>query len=304
MARVGIMHSGSQNVDGANVTALQNSLALAYNGKKGPLDYAGTPLYAIDLGQSLSTLADQLLNANPPVDILVAAGGSRCAVAAQTQRANTNTPDKPVILFTSVAPYVCNNLAPNMTGVCAHTSDHDVARLNWLTKMPLHGNKIGVLSNSDRGDGQKQINDLKHAAGTTWKLVPRDIKFDKKLKESFNWLHGDVRALLVAADPFFNENRSEVVDRANVENYPAIFQWREFVELGGLMSYGPNITKLYQQAGTMAAYILNNNAVPPVREPQDPVDFELVVKQSTAQNLNMWPLPQAVRAAPNLVVIP
>jgi hypothetical protein len=54
----------------------------------------------------------------------------------------------------------------------------------------------------------------------------------------------------------------------------------------------------------MAADILNNNAVPAIWEPKDPDDFELVVKQSTAQNLNMWPLPQAVLAAPNLVVIP
>src|SRR5262245_46486216 len=122
MARVGIMHSGSQNVDGPNVAALQKSLAENYNGNKGPLDYTPGPLYAIDLGQDLQHLADQWLNAYAPLDILVAAGGSGSAVAAQNQRAQTKTPNQPIILFTSVAPFVCNNLAPNMTGVCAHTS--------------------------------------------------------------------------------------------------------------------------------------------------------------------------------------
>jgi putative ABC transport system substrate-binding protein len=281
---VGIMHSGSQILDGDNVTAFQQSLQAGY----AAVNYAG-PLYAKDLNQSLKALANQLLAAN--VDILVAAGGSRSAEVASTARGNGNTPS---ILFTSAAPHTCNNLPPNMTGVCAHTSDHDVARLNWLIQMPLNGNRIGVLRNSDRSDQQKQMKDLQDAAGANWVLRPRDIKIDKTLKESFTWLKGDIQTLLVAADPFFNENRPEVVTRANSENYPAIFQWKEFVKIGGLMSYGPNIIKLYQQAGTMAAEILNTNVIPGVWSPQDPGDFELVVNKATAQNLNMWPLPQSV----------
>jgi putative tryptophan/tyrosine transport system substrate-binding protein len=284
MATVGIMHSGSQNADGNNVTAFKDSLQAGY----AAVNYVG-PLYAKDLNQNLSTLANQLLAAN--VDILVAAGGSRSAEKASTARGNRNTP---IILFTSVAPYIGNNPPQNMTGVCAHTSDHDVARLNWLIQMQLKGNRIGVLRNSDRGDQQKQIKDLQDAAGAKWVLRPRDINIDKTLKESFAWLKEDIQTLLVAADPFFNENRNEVVTRANSENYPAIFQWREFVTIGGLMSYGPKITNLYQQAGTMAASILNTNVIPGVWSPQDPGDFELVVNKATAQHLNMWPLPQSV----------
>ena len=77
MAKVGIMHSGSQGTDDDNVKAFQKSLELGYGGA---VDYAGSPLYAKDLGQNLRALAKQLLNAN--VDILVAAGGSRSADAA------------------------------------------------------------------------------------------------------------------------------------------------------------------------------------------------------------------------------
>jgi hypothetical protein len=62
------------------------------------------------------------------VDLLIAAGGSRSADVAIKQRGSAN---KPVIVFTSVAPYICNNLNKNTTtGVCAHTSDHDVDRLD------------------------------------------------------------------------------------------------------------------------------------------------------------------------------
>ena len=302
--KVGIMHSGSQIVDGANVRAFQDSLTADY---KGSVDYAGSPLYAKDLNQDLLTLAKQLLNAN--VDILVAAGGSRSAEAASTERAKRNPPDKPIILFTSVAPYICNNLAPNMTGVCARTSDHDVARLEWLIKVllnrtpPFNGRRIGVLRNSDRGDHENQMKVLRDAVHETeWKLVPRDIKIDKKLKESFDWLKDDIHALLVLADPFFNQNRKDAVDRTTFAKYPAIFQWREFVQLGGLMSYGPNLKKLYQQAGTMAAKIFNTGVVPGVWEPQEPRDFQLVVKRDTADKLKLLPLPAAVVDFPAEVI--
>src|SRR5262245_53399048 len=136
-----------------------------------------------------------------------------------------------------------------MTGVMAHTSDHDVARLQLLIQLLVDsgfpGQRIGVLRNSDRGDGDKQMADLQKAVhdinqqpGNHWHLVPRDIKKDHTIKESFDWLRGDIHALLGAADPFFNNSSADVVGRANAAKYPAIYQWREFAEGGGLMSYG------------------------------------------------------------------
>src|SRR5262249_33122648 len=122
-----------------------------------------------------------------------------------------------------------------------------------------------------------------------------DIKIDKTLKEAFAWLKGDIHALLMAADPFFNENRNDLVPRATAEKYPAIFQWRQFADIGGLMSYGPDITKLYQQAGTMAAKFLTTGVVPGVSDVAEK-DFELHVNKATAQALKMWPLPKNVAA--------
>lgn len=289
MAKVGIMHSGSQGTDDDNVKAFQKSLELGYGGA---VDYAGSPLYAKELGKHLTDLAKDLLAAN--VDILVAAGGSRSAEAARNERAKRNPPDKPIILFTSVARYICDNLAQNMTGVCANNSDYNVARLRLLIDMGFKGKRIGVLVNSDRGDHQKQIKELDdEVRGKEWKLRYRDIKIDKKLKELFDWLKGDIHALLVAADPSFNQSRKEAVEGITLAKYPAIFQWRQFVELGGLMSYGPNIAKLYQQAGTMAAGILNSGVIPAVWVPRES-DFELVVNESTAGTLKLLPLPKPI----------
>jgi hypothetical protein len=189
----------------------------------------------------------------------------------------------------------------NAGGVNAHTSDHDVCRLNWLLKMPLPGTRIGVLRNSARGDHNTQMGLLNGAAAGRCVLKPKDINSNFSLQDLFNQLHGNIDALLVAADPFFNNNRTEVVKTA-ANQYPAIFQWCEFVAppLQGLMSYGPVLSQCYDHAGAIAVQILNGTVNPPypIWSPSDPNDFELCVIQARAMALNMWPLPAAITTCP------
>jgi putative tryptophan/tyrosine transport system substrate-binding protein len=288
MATVGIMHSGSQETAQKYIHVLKTRLQ---KDCKTPPAVDGP--YFPTRNNHLRDIAKNFIDNN--VDLLIAAGGSRSADVAIKQRGSAN---KPVIVFTSVAPYICNNLNKNTTtGVCAHTSDHDVDRLDWLLKMPLKGRRIGVLRNSSRGDHTKQKDDIDQAmTGHKCTPVHRDINGPDTLKDIFNLFRGDIHGLLVAADPFFNKDRQQVVDRTNADVYPAIYQWREFVELGGLMSYGPSLTNCYDQAGAIAASILNGATNPPYQiwEPRDPDDFELVVSESRARKLGMWPLPKAV----------
>src|SRR5262249_15882229 len=65
-----------------------------------------------------------------------------------------------------------------------------------------------------------------------------------------------VGGLLVGAGPYFNSQRALVIDPAIQLRLPAIYEWREFVEDGGLMSYGTSLTEAYRQAGNFVARIL------------------------------------------------
>ncbi len=287
MATVGIMHSGSQETAQKYVKILTDRLQTDC-----------TPPPAIEVryatqNDPLPKIAQYFIENG--VNLLIAAGGSRSADPAIKKRGSANNP---IIVFTSVAPYICNNINKNTTtGVCAHTSDHDVDRLDWLLKMPLKGRRIGVLRNSSRGDHAKQKGAIDQAM-TACNCTPvhRDINGPNTIKDIFDLFKGDIHGLLVAADPFFNNDRQEVVDKTNADVYPAIYQWREFVELGGLMSYGPSLRNCYDQAGAIAARIVNGAANPPyqVWEPKYPDDFELVVSQRRATDLKMWPLPKDV----------
>ena len=66
-----------------------------------------------------------------------------------------------------------------------------------------------------------------------------------------------VLGVLVAADAFFSSHRKQVVTLVNRHRWPAIYQWRDFVEIGGLASFGPNLFDSYKQAGVFVTRILN-----------------------------------------------
>ncbi len=66
-----------------------------------------------------------------------------------------------------------------------------------------------------------------------------------------------INVLLVGADPFFNSQREVIVGLAAQYAIPTAYQWREFVEAGGLMSYGASRAEAYYQGGVYAGRILN-----------------------------------------------
>ena len=93
------------------------------------------------------------------------------------------------------------------------------------------------------------------------------------------------KGLLVGADPYFN-SRALVIAPAAQLRVPAIYEWREFTEAGGLMSYGTSLTQAYQQASDLVVRILKgaNTAELPVLQS---TKFEFVINLKTANVLGI-----------------
>jgi len=235
----------------------------------------------------LPVLAKELVDLK--VAVIVAAGGQVSALAAH--RATKDIP----IVFTTVADPVKSGLVAslnkpggNATGTAGLTSELDPKRLELLHEIKPTGSVIGVLVNPLRPglEGQKQ--GLQATANSMkLQLVFREAASAHEIDTAFQVLAEQrVHALLVTADPYFNSRRDQVVALATRYSMPAIYQWREFVTVGGLISYGPSITEAYHQAGVNAGRILKGTRPADIAVMQ-PTRFETVINLKTAKALGL-----------------
>jgi putative ABC transport system substrate-binding protein len=253
--------------------------------------------YADNHAERLSALATELVQM--PATVIITSGGLAPTLAAKA--ATTTIP----IVFAPVPDPVriglvasMNHPGGNVTGVAALTIELDPKRLEVLHELTAADRPLGVLLNPVRPDTQTQIDGIRAAAQSLRReLVLAFAKTPEEIDAAFDlFRQKSIAGLLVGADSFFSSRRTQIVVLATRNGYPGVYQWREFVEAGGLASYGPSLFDSYRQVGIFAARILNgeNPSELPV---QQPTKFELVINVRTAKALGLQiPLPLLGRA--------
>ena len=186
----------------------------------------------------------------------------------------------------------------NVTGVSFFTTTLEPKRLELLQEVSPNVAVIAMLLNPKSLDYENQVRDVQTAARSIGQqIVILNASSEHDIENAFATIvQQRVGAVLVGSDPFFTDRRNQLVALAAFHGVPAIYQWREFTEAGGLMSYGTSLTDAYRNVGIYAGRILKGtkSADLPV---QQSTKVELVINLKTARALGLtFPLPLSGRA--------
>jgi putative tryptophan/tyrosine transport system substrate-binding protein len=229
------------------------------------------------------------------VAVIAATGGTLSARAAKA--ATTTIP----ILFVAADPVgdglVASFSRPggNVTGVSVFTAELAPKLLQWLRELVPKAGKIATLTNSMCDKEPEAI----RRAGL--QVLTITAQADSDLEPAFTEaVRQGVEALLVSADPFFNTRRAQIVALAARHSLPAAYPWREYVEAGGLMSYGTSLAGTYRQVGQYVSRVLRGDK-PADLPVQNPTRFELVINTKTAKALGLT-IPETLLATADEVI--
>ena len=192
--------------------------------------------------------------------------------------------------------------AGNVTGISLLSSSLESKRLGVLHEMIPSAQSIAALIDPSRVLAQTQIDELHTATaqvGVRLAIIHATTEAD--LTPAFAQMAGlNVGALQVCASPFFTSRRQQLVTLAAHHRLPAIYEWRDFAEAGGLMSYGTDLADAYRHSGAYVARILKG-ATPSDLPVMQAVRFEFVINLTTAKALGLDVPPMLLARADEVI---
>ena len=236
------------------------------------------------------------------VNVLVAAG---TPAALAVKKATTVVPLVMVAVGDPVATRLVASLARpggNLTGLVSIAPDLEGKRLELLKEVVPKLSHVAFLlnpANAFHVVSEKQAREAAAALHLTVQFVPVraeadfDPAFDAILREKPG-------ALVMLADRLFLHHRTRIVDFAARHHLPAIYAYRELVEAGGLMSFGPSYAGMHRRAAYFVDRILKG-AKPGELPMEQPTQFELILNTRTARTLRLALPPSVLLRASQII---
>ena len=282
--RIGVLAGSSAAGEAPRVEAFRQGLRDLghFEDKNIAIEYR----YANARFDKLPALADELIQLK--VDVLVV------STTAAVQAAKNATRTIPIVFFgvyDPVAAGLIDSLARpggNVTGFTNIATMLAGKRLELLKETVPKLARVAVLYDPKCPGCVPQWNESQRQARELGlQLHSMEVSSADKLEAAFKEaVKARSAALAVTADPFANANRKQIADLATKARLPAIYPWGEFVDSGGLMSYGPNFAAVGRDAARYVDKILKG-AKPADLPVEQPTKFELVINLRTAKSLGL-----------------
>jgi putative ABC transport system substrate-binding protein len=233
----------------------------------------------------LPALANDLVRQQ--VAAIVATGGSHRAARAATTTI-------PIVISLGGDPVVdglvasLNRPGGNLTGMTVFSDTLVAKRLQLLHEVAPNVDQLGLLHDTTMSAAQAELRELETATRTLQKRIRVvNVTPERDLEAAFTALvEAQAGAIVIGSGALLNNRRAQIVSLAARHSLPAIYETRESVAIGGLMSYGPSVPEVYRQIGIFAARILKGE------KPSDlpflqPTKFDLVINLTTAKALGL-----------------
>jgi putative ABC transport system substrate-binding protein len=189
----------------------------------------------------------------------------------------------------------------NVTGLSQQQTETAGKRLELLRQVVPGLRRLAILVNPSNPAAALEREEVQIAARTLGlQSATFELRQAEEFAPAFDAIKGQAEALYVCLDPLFNANRIRISTLAVAARLPTMHDIREFVEAGGLMSYGPNFPALYRRAGDFVDKILRG--VKPADIPiEQPTRFDLVINLTTAKALGLT-IPETLLATADQVI--
>jgi len=236
--------------------------------------------------QRFSTLVAELITAK--VDLIVTAG---TPAALAVKKATTTVP----LVMVAVGDPVGTGLVPslarpggNLTGLSSIAPDLEGKRLQLLREIVPALSYVAMFVNSVNPFHVSSMRQARAAAeGMGIKLQLHDIRKTEDLDDAFTAIRNErPGALLILADRVFLHNRERIADFTKEQRLPNVNAYKEIVEVGGLMSYGPSYEDMHKRAATYVDKILKG-AKPADLPIEQPSKFTFIVNLKAARALDV-----------------
>ena len=235
----------------------------------------------------LPALAEELVRRG--VAVIAATGGEPSPIAAKAATATL-----PIVFTLGSDPVEMGLVASlsrpggNLTGTTIMGVDLAPKRLDLVRQLVPKALRIAILANPTFPMASAEVSDVEDAARRlAIEVNVRNASTEREIDEAFADLaQHRPDALVIGTDPFLLGQRDQLARLAARDAIPTVYFLREFVEAGGLMSYGPDIRRGYRQAGVYTGYILGGKKpaeLPVLR----PTSFLLSINLKTAKALDI-----------------
>ena len=235
----------------------------------------------------LPALAEELVRRG--VAVIAATGGEPSPMAAKAATATL-----PIVFTVGSDPVEMGLVASlsrpggNLTGTTIMGVDLGPKRLDLIRQLVPKALRIAILSNPTFPMASAEVREVEDAAlRLATEVNVRNASTESEIDEAFADLaRHRPDALIIGTDPFLLGQRDQLARLAARHAIPTVYFLREFVESGGLMSYGPDIRRGYRQAGVYTGYILGGKKpaeLPVLR----PTSFLLSINLKTAKALGI-----------------